>query len=271
MLSLATIVHLSDVLNKMPKQLKIEAIIPAAGLGLRLKSKIPKPLVLVNDCAIIIRTLRVISSHQAISKLIVLTHRKNLSEIKKIIEKNKIRKVKCVVAGGLTRRQSVGKGLRFLDEDTDFVLIHDGVRPFVTRKIISRAVLGAQKYGACIAGVPLKPTIKTIKYPCLAGRQEVLSINKKNIFVDKTLDRRNIWEIQTPQVFRKDLIIEAHNKFKNIDAADDALLVEKMCKNVAIVEGSYFNIKITTPEDLAFAEAIAKRVKPAYRQAGIKG
>ena len=159
--------------------------------------------------------------------------------------------MKCIVKGGLTRRQSVQKGLAFLDEDTDFVLIHDGARPFVTRKIISRVVLGAQKYGACIAGVPLKPTIKSIKY-------RVLSINKKNIFVDKTLDRRNLWEIQTPQVFRKDLIIEAHSKFKNIDAADDALLVEKMCKNVAIVEGSYFNIKITTPEDLAFAEAILK-------------
>lgn len=262
MLSLATIVHLSDALNKMPKQLKIEAIVPAAGLGLRLKSKIPKPLVLVNDCAIIIRTLLVISSHPAISKIIVLTHRKNLSEIKKIIEKNKIRKVKCIVKGGLTRRQSVGNGLRFLDEDTDFVLIHDGARPFVTRKIISRVVLGAQKYGAAVTGIPLTPTIKMVSAAggsASGGKGQ--GLRGKERFVSETLDRRNIWEIQTPQVFKKDLILEAYRRIKDKTATDDAYLVEKLGRKVSVVEGSYFNIKITTPEDLVFAEAIAKRVK----------
>ncbi|MDP1852754.1 MAG: IspD/TarI family cytidylyltransferase [Candidatus Omnitrophota bacterium] len=261
----------------MPKPVKIEAIVPAAGLGVRLKTAVAKPFVRIDDCAIIIRALRVLSRNAAISKIIVLAHNKNLAKVRRLIEADGLSKVKCVRRGGKTRRDSVAAGLKLLDKDTDFVLIHDAARPFVTGEIISRVVSGAQDCGACIAGVPLKPTIKSIKYPrMLRGRQVSpdasgqASIEKKNIFVDKTLDRRNIWEIQTPQVFRRDLIIKAHNKFKNLDATDDAYLVEKLGYKVRVCEGSYFNIKITTPEDLVFAEVIAKRVKPACRQAGIK-
>lgn len=242
----------------MSKRLKIEAIVPAAGLGLRLKSRIAKPLVLIKNYALIIRALRALDAYPAISEIILLTQRKNLLKVKKIIGENIIRKLKCVVAGGSTRKKSVEIGLKYLDKDTDFVLIHDGARPFATEKIISRVISAAKRYGAAIAGVPLKPTIKSVKChvsPPMAGQA---SIKKKNIFVDKTLDRRNIWEIQTPQVFRRDLILKAHSKFKNSDASDDAYLVEKLGKRVAIVEGSCFNIKITTPEDLVLAEAILK-------------
>ena len=258
-------IHPPSGINKlMLKPVKIEAIVPAAGLGVRLKAAVAKPFVRIDDCAILIRTLRVLSKNAAISKIIVLAHNKNLIKVRSLIERNGLSKVKCVKRGGKTRRDSVAAGLKFLDKDTEFVLIHDAARPFVTGEIISRVISGARDCGACIAGVPLKPTIKSVSAgggSACGGKAK--GLRGKEIFVAETLDRKNIWEIQTPQVFRRDLIIGAHNKFKNLDATDDAYLVEKLGHKVRVCEGSYFNIKITTPEDLVFAEAIAKgaRVK----------
>jgi 2-C-methyl-D-erythritol 4-phosphate cytidylyltransferase len=197
-----------------------------------------------------------------------LAHNKNLAKVKRLIRADGLSKVKCVRRGGKTRRESVEAGLKFLDKDTEFILIHDAARPFVTSEIISRVVSGARNYGACIAGVPLKPTIKRVKgegaRPARIKPARMKSGGSgggKEIFVSETLDRDNVWEIQTPQVFKRDLIIRAHNKFKNLDATDDAYLVEKLGHKVRVCAGSYFNIKITTPEDLVFAQAILKKVK----------
>ena len=278
----------------MPKRLKIEAIVPAAGLGRRLKGDIAKPLVSISGSPIIIRTLKVLNAHPQVSKIIVLSHKKDLRAIQKLISKNKIHKVKNIVEGGVRRRDSVAIGLKFISRDTDFVLIHDAARPFVNKKIISKVISSAVVFGASVAGVRLKPTIKKIKlnngfgcrlpnhrplaygFGCRLPNHRPLAYGcgyrkpnhrfpacKKNhaFVIEKTLDRENIWEIQTPQVFKKDLILKAHKRFKKIAATDDACLVEKLGESVSVVEGSYFNIKVTTPEDLVFAKAIVNYQK----------
>lgn len=224
--------------------MKISVILPAAGLGLRLKSNIAKPLNLINGEPIIIHALRKLDSHPLIDEIIVVFNSKNISELKGLIEQKGIKKIKDIVEGGATRKDSVKNALRHLSVDTDLVLIHDGVRPFLEQKIITNVIDGALKYGAAVVGVPVKSTIKKVKLT--------------NLEVDSTLNRDEVWEIQTPQVFKKDLIIEAYDNSDGIEALDDAFLVERLGHRVALVEGSYFNIKITTPEDLVLAQAIYK-------------
>ena len=224
--------------------MKITAIVPAAGEGLRFKSTIAKPLVNLDRRPILIHTLAVLSRHHLIKEIIVVFNKKDIGLLTKKIEQCKLRKIKKVVLGGVTRRQSVENGLREIDQGCDFVLIHDGVRPFIDKKIISSVIDAARKTGAALSAVPVKPTIK--------------EVNPLNLKVKITLDRSLLWEIQTPQVFRKDIILKAYSRFKDKNALDDASLVEKLGVDVKVVEGSYKNIKITTPEDLVFAEAIIK-------------
>jgi 2-C-methyl-D-erythritol 4-phosphate cytidylyltransferase len=228
----------------------VTAIVLAAGRGLRFKSKIPKPLIEINSKPIIIYSLVILSKHSHIKDIIVVVNPKNLRSIISKIGQYRIKKIREVVLGGRLRQHSVVNALKVIDSRTDSVLIHDAVRPFIDKKIISLLIKEAKKCGAAIAGVPVKATIKSIKY-------QVSSIKAKYI-VDKTIDRGNLWEIQTPQVFKKDLIMEAYKKFGDTEVTDDASLVEKLGVRVKIVKGSYFNIKITTPEDLLLAEAILK-------------
>jgi len=133
-----------------------------------------------------------------------------------------------------------------MDRDTDFVLIHDGARPFVDKEIIDSSIKKAFRYKASVAAVSVKPTIKKIKFM------------NCEVFARETLKRDSLREIQTPQVFKRELIENAYKNFKFGFPTDDASLIEKTKNKVAICPGSYFNIKITTPEDLVFAEAILK-------------
>ena len=228
----------------------VTAIVLAAGKGLRLKSKISKPLIKIDSKPLIIYSLNTLSKHPYIKDIIVVANRRNLQDIRNKIKQYRIDKIKDVVLGGQVRLASVVNGLRAIDNHTDLVLIHDGVRPFIDRDIVSSVIKTAKSSGAAIAGVPVKATIKSVK---VSKCQSV----KENI-VEKTLDRSKLWEIQTPQVFRKDLILKAYDKFGDIDVTDDAMLVEKLGAKVSVVLGTYNNIKITTPEDLIVAQAIAK-------------
>ncbi|MFH1655469.1 MAG: 2-C-methyl-D-erythritol 4-phosphate cytidylyltransferase [Candidatus Omnitrophota bacterium] len=223
--------------------MKVAAVIPAAGKGIRFNKKNPKPLVLLNSRPILVHTLNALARNKLIDNIVLVVNKKDLGKFKEIIRGYNFRKVIKIVAGGATRRKSVENGLKAVNKDADLVLIHDGVRPFISSKIISLAIKAAKKFGAAVVAVPAKSTIKEI------GR---------NLLVKKTLNRDVLWEIQTPQVFKKDIITRAYNKLKNLKAFDDASLVEKMGKSVKIVPGSYENIKITTPEDLLFAKAILK-------------
>jgi len=163
-----------------------------------------------------------------------------------VIERYRITKVKTLVVGGKERQDSVLYGLQKLEQDTAVVLVHDGVRPFVTPEMISEAV-GLAKKGECIAvGVPIKDTIKEVD---------------DNKIVRHTLERGRLWAIQTPQAFPVKILKRAYEESytQKMYGTDDASLVERMGGTVRVIMGSYENIKITTAEDLVLAEEILKR------------
>ena len=147
-----------------------------------------------------------------------------------------------IISGGQSRQDSVFKGLKALDRDTKIVFIHDAARPLLSKDLVQRAIASCVKQKAVIAAVPLKPTIK--------------KVNRRSRVVEETLERDSLWEVQTPQVFAKDILLKAHRKFKGQKATDDASLVEQLGVKVKIVMGDYRNIKITTPEDIKIAEAL---------------
>jgi 2-C-methyl-D-erythritol 4-phosphate cytidylyltransferase len=227
--------------------MKTEAIVAAAGIGKRLRSRTRKPYLNISGKPILIHTLKALAASGRISRIIVAVDPRDLKRCKALIAKFHIGKIKTVMAGGRRRQDSVIRGLKHLDKDTGIVLIHDGVRPFVDSELIRESISCAKKFGACVVGVPVKATIK-----------KVTSTKSQVTSVEKTVDRKNLWEIQTPQVFKKDIIVKAYKKFGKTPATDDAMLVEKFGIDIRVVEGSYKNIKITTPEDMIIAEAIAK-------------
>lgn len=246
--------------------MRISAVVPAAGLGIRLKSKVAKPLILINGIPIIIHTLKKLDSHPLIDEIIVVFDANYIRQLKGLIKQAGISKVINIVKGGAVRRQSVKNGLKSLG-DTDIVLIHDGVRPFIEHRVISEAIAAVKKFDAVVVGVPLKSTIKRINLKENASKlkDSCDGIKSEAKEVDCTLRRDEIWEIQTPQVFKKDLIVRAYDRAKEIEAPDDAFLVESIGHRVVVVEGSYLNIKITTPEDLLLAQAIDTLKKTSHQ------
>ena len=162
-----------------------------------------------------------------------------------VIEPYDFQKVASLVPGGETRQDSVFNGLKMLPDDTDFVVVHDGVRPFVTDEMIFTCLEAAADWGAAVVAVPVKDTIK---------------ITDTDGFVVDTPDRSQLWAIQTPQIFRRDLLLEAHQyaQRKQLQLTDDAALVEQLGFKVKCVMGSYGNLKITTPEDLIVAETLMR-------------
>lgn len=225
----------------------VTAIIVAAGKGVRLRSKISKPLVRINSRPLIVYSLDTLSRHPYVKDIVVVASRTNIKGIRDKIRQYRIGKVRKVILGGVLRRDSVARGLKAADGSAKLVLIHDGGRPFVSKETVTSLIKAAKDFGAAIAGVPVKATIKRVR-----GRYAKVKR------VEKTIDRKGLWEIQTPQVFRKDLIMKAYGRFGNIDATDDAMLVEKLGAEVRVVMGTYENIKITTPGDLVLARALAR-------------
>jgi 2-C-methyl-D-erythritol 4-phosphate cytidylyltransferase len=165
--------------------------------------------------------------------------------LKEIIEKYKLKKVSQIIPGGKRRQDSVKNGMDALPKDEDIVVIHDGVRPFVTKNMIEDSIHAAVRYGAVIVAMPVKDTIK---------------MSNPDGTVLKTLDRESLWQIQTPQTFQAKVIKEAYHRATEDGFAgtDDASLVERLGVKVHILPGSYTNIKITTPEDLLLAKLFLK-------------
>ncbi|MBI3599076.1 MAG: 2-C-methyl-D-erythritol 4-phosphate cytidylyltransferase [Nitrospinae bacterium] len=166
-----------------------------------------------------------------------------------IVERYKFTKVAEVVAGGKERQDSVYNGIMRVNPETDIIAVHDGVRPFVSEDIIRESITAADKYGAAVAAIPEKDTVKEVSDELIIGR---------------TLNRKLLWRIQTPQVFRMNILKEAFKRAKNDGyyGTDEASLVERMGYPVRIVKGSDFNIKITIPEELVLGRAILE-----YQQA----
>ena len=245
---------------------KVAAIVPAAGLGLRLKSGLPKPLVKIAGKPIIAHTLCALSASNKIGRIVIAVHKDHFDKFNEVLKRFPVKKRIDLVLGGATRRDSVENCLKTIESCVDLILIHDAVRPFVSKDLIARLLKEAKASPAVICGMPVKATIKQVTGHKPGGsglpsdRQSHRS-QVTGVFVEKTLNRENLWEIQTPQVFRKEALIKAYNKYRDKTVTDDASLVEKLGVRVSVIYGSYFNIKITTPEDLVFAKAI---VKTAY-------
>jgi 2-C-methyl-D-erythritol 4-phosphate cytidylyltransferase len=222
---------------------KVTAIIPAAGSGKRINAK--KQFMEINGQPVLSVTVSVFDKCQSIDDVIVVAAKEDIELTKTLLKDNK--KVKSVVEGGAERQDSVYNGLKAVvqDSDDDIVVIHDAARPLVTKEIIAKAIMEVKVSNAVIVGVPAKDTIKTV--------------SSDNVVLG-TLDRGSIWQVQTPQVFRASVIKEAYERAQKIRyrATDDSKLVERMGIPVKMVMGSYENIKITTIEDVAVAEAVLK-------------
>jgi 2-C-methyl-D-erythritol 4-phosphate cytidylyltransferase len=229
----------------------ISAIVLAAGRGLRFKSRISKPLALIARKPIIYYSLRILQRHPLVQNITVVVNKENKLSVERLVNRSKFFKVTKVVYGGKMRQDSVLNGLKATAAQSDYVLIHDSARPFITREIVTRVIRQALKHKAALAAVPVKPTIK-----------KASPAGQRGIRVEETLRRDELWEAQTPQVFKKDLLLKAYKNFSGIAATDDASLVEKLGVSPSLVMGSYFNIKITTPEDLVFAQAALKAFYP---------
>jgi len=220
------------------------AIVLAAGRGSRLKAKGSKSLIKINRLPTLIYSLKKLNLIPGIKEIILVVNRLNKAGILRAVKKYRIKKITHIVLGGKRRQDSVYQGLKRINKQAGLVLIHDCARPFIEKNCLLRVIKEATRLGAAILAVPLKPTVKYAS---------------TRYFVKNTIKRNNLWEIQTPQVFKKELILRAYEKFgRNIEVTDDAALLEKLGAKVKIVPGSYFNIKITTPEDLILAEAIAR-------------
>ncbi len=222
---------------------KVAAIIVAAGSGRRIGAAVPKQLLPLGGKPILQRTLERFQSHPMIDDIIVVLPLQWVDELKRVmIEEWDIDKITAVAAGGAERYESVSAGLDAVDAEADVVMIHDGVRPFVGERLIRESIEAAIKTGAAVVGLPPKDTIKRVAQP---NRLE-------------TLDRSQLVQIQTPQTFRSDVIRRAYRTAaeKKAFSTDDAALVEQMGGEVAVVPGEWINIKITSPEDLIFAEAL---------------
>jgi len=227
--------------------MKTQAIIVAAGRGIRLKKNQPKALIVLGKKPMVALTLQCFERCPSVDSLILVGPPDHLDHFRKLVKTFRIKKVAKIVPGGKTRCQSVSNGLKALDSDSEIVLIHDGARPFVSNKVIQETIRVAQKQGAAIAAVPVKSTIK--------------EADSSTMIVQETLDRSKLWEVQTPQAFKRDIILKAHRYNIDEDVTDDAALVERMGVGVRIVVGDYHNMKVTTPEDLVLAEALMKNNK----------
>lgn len=226
--------------------MRVIALVPAAGSGERMAlGRDDKPFLRIQGKPVLLHVLSRLNASARIDEIVLLVKEKYLREAEELVAREGLDKVKKVVAGGDTRSQSVKNGIaRAGARDEDLILIHDGVRPFVTDEVIHRVVEAALSTGAAVVGVPCSSTIKKVS---------------GDLTVESTPARSGLWEAQTPQVFRAEIIREAYDADDGTGATDDSCLVERIGHKVSVVKGTRDNIKITVPEDVRLAEAIMDR------------
>ncbi len=217
---------------------------PAAGKGKRMGNVLSKPYLLIGGRPILSYVLESLSRSDAIQEIIVVTRKEEIELCKKeVVDKYNFGRVSSILPGGDKRQDSVYQGLKSIKKETDIVLIHDGVRPFLNQRLLNEIIKCAFQYKSAIAAIPVKDTLKKVD---------------SEGWVGETVSRDAVWYIQTPQAFEYHLIMKAYEEaFKNnFYGTDDAMLVERCGCQVKIVVGTPQNIKITMPEDLTMAEAI---------------
>lgn len=223
------------------------SIICAAGMSTRMNTKVSKQLIPLRGKPIIVYTLLAFEEATLVDEVVLVVNKGVMGYYKRnIIERYGIKKVKRIVAGGVTRQESVYNGLQRVSDQTKIVAIHDGARPLVTPELIDRSIQSLGDKSGLVVSIPVQDTIKIV------GRDQVIK---------ETPDRRRIWAAQTPQVFPLEVIRKAHEiaRADGFVGTDDGSLVERLGLEVSVMLGSKENIKITTPLDLTMAEVIMSR------------
>ncbi|OZM55879.1 2-C-methyl-D-erythritol 4-phosphate cytidylyltransferase [Lottiidibacillus patelloidae] len=227
--------------------MEYQVIVPAAGQGKRMQAGKNKQFLLLENKPVLIHTLSIFEEDEHCKGIIVVANKAEINEMESLFSRYKLAKIKAVIEGGSERQHSVYNGLKALPNDNSIVFVHDGARPFVTKESFLKLTRKASEVGAAVLAVQVKDTIKKVT----------------DSKVTETVDRSSLWAIQTPQAFRISLLKEAHEYAKKeaYIGTDDASLVEKIGREVAIVEGDYKNIKLTTPDDLLYANMILEERK----------
>jgi len=222
---------------------KITAIIVAAGSGTRMGGQINKVFLPLGDSNVITKTVEAISACPQISDIVVVTRSCDVLECMEFLKdcKKRVR----IIVGGKTRQESVYKGL-LEAVDSDIVVIHDGARALILPQTVQRTIMDAKTFGAASVGVMCKDTLKSVD---------------ADGFIEKTLDREKTYLIQTPQIFYREDIVKAHQMAiqEEFLATDDCALYEKYIGRIKVTDGSYDNIKLTTPDDMVIAEDILRK------------
>jgi 2-C-methyl-D-erythritol 4-phosphate cytidylyltransferase len=218
------------------------AIVPAGGLGVRMGSRRPKQYLRLGGAPILVATLRALGRARGLDGIVVAVPEAHVAATRRLLARRRVPKILEVVAGGADRQESVWRALQRVPDGARWIVVHDAVRPFITGALVER-VRAAAARGAATCGIPVRETVKRVKDGAVEG----------------TVERQGLWLTQTPQVFARDLLWEAHEKARRDGFAgtDDAALVERLGTTVAMVPGLAQNLKITTPEDLRTARAWA--------------
>jgi 2-C-methyl-D-erythritol 4-phosphate cytidylyltransferase len=231
----------------------VVAVIPAGGIGQRMGTATAKQFMPLGGIPLLVHSLQVFEHCASISQIILVVpnddRERTLSDV---VARHGITKVSKVVAGGATRQESVYHGLKETDPEAEIVVIHDAARPFVTVDLIERSIGTARNLGGAIVAVRMKETVKQV-----GPNGQIL----------RTVDRAQLWLAQTPQTFRRELLIEGYRKAESdgFQATDDAAVMERLGHKIAVVPGRWDNMKITTPEDFQMAEAILAGRRNASR------
>jgi 2-C-methyl-D-erythritol 4-phosphate cytidylyltransferase len=234
----------------------IAAILPAAGLGTRMGAEKPKQFLELEGVPIVMLSLRRIASCEQVSRIIVATRGDGIAQLQDRICREPFSQKVRVIRGGDTRQETVALALQEVSEDTELVLVHDAVRPFVTREQIARVIEEARHCQAAILGIPAMDTVKEVKRA---------SLPEDVALITATIPRERVVLAQTPQVFATKLLKEAFARAleDGVSASDEAGLVERLGHDVHVVLGSERNIKITKPADMELARFLLERERAA--------
>jgi len=223
----------------------VAVVIPAGGVGARFGGRVPKQFIRLRRIPIVTMTVGHFTRHPAVTAIVVAAPEPHVERTRRALAPVARRAPLTVVPGGRTRQDSVWLALQAVPDDAEIVVVHDAVRPLITRRLIDAVVSAGAASGAAICALPITETVKRVR----------------DDIVDATLDRSGLWAVQTPQAFRADLLREAHEKARRdgVVGTDDAMLVERLGHPVRVVCGLADNVKITTPEDLRRARRALAR------------
>ena len=221
---------------------RVVVLIPAGGSGTRLGRRTPKQFLRIEGVPIIVTTVRHFLRHPQVDAVVVAAPASLVFRTERLLRHGRHRPELRVVAGGAERQDSVWQALCAAPSGVDLAIVHDAVRPFISRALIDAVLAAAGESGASICALPIVETVKRVR----------------DGVVEATLDRSTLWAVQTPQAFRIELLREAHEKARRdgVIGTDDAMLVERLGHPVQVVRGSARNVKITTPEDLRRARGV---------------